>query len=477
MTAAHWGHGPVNKLRGSCNIGIPTAATVGSMKGCGMRRLFMVLAAVILIATQFTGVPVGAASSFAAPAFQTQWQAGEAIAPNFWGPLAAAHDGTQEPYKEASAGSRLVQYFDKARMELTNPATGVVTNGLLATELVKGQIQVGNDAFQTSSPPIISVAGDIDNPGPTYAGLASKGKTLFDAAPKQTGNATQATASATGDVTANPIPGSPALIFATFDDTTKHNLPQAFADYRARAGLTTIGLALCEPFVSNVRVAGAQKQVMIQVFERRVLTYTATNPAAYQVEMGNIGQHYFQWRYGIAPPPPSPVAAVAAPTRTVVPAPTQAPITPTGYQTWTDITGLISVRYPIIWRYDPSVAKGRDEILGLSSLSLPAIVTLSTSPVDGRSLSEYTKFAADAARTFLNNAVPSSPRSLTLDGEPALLVAVAGNDPRSGRLTTVIYTVVFHRGQRYEFLAIGSGDSGDLGDAFGALLAGVTFPA
>ena len=29
-----------------------------------------------------------------------------------------------------------------------------------------------------------------------------------------------------------------------------------------------------------------------------MLTYTASNPVAFKVEMGNIGQHYFQWRYG-----------------------------------------------------------------------------------------------------------------------------------------------------------------------------------
>jgi hypothetical protein len=31
-----------------------------------------------------------------------------------------------------------------------------------------------------------------------------------------------------------------------------------------------------------------------------VLTYTASNPAAFQVEMGNIGAHYSQWRSGDA---------------------------------------------------------------------------------------------------------------------------------------------------------------------------------
>ena len=46
-----------------------------------------------------------------------------------------------------------------------------------------------------------------------------------------------------------------------------------------------------------MKVAGQQRTVLIQVFERRVLTYTAANQPAFQVEMGNIGQHYYRWRY------------------------------------------------------------------------------------------------------------------------------------------------------------------------------------
>ena len=81
-----------------------------------------------------------AASAFAVPAFETQWGAGEAVAPNFWGPLPLAHEGQAEPYVSGryngSGGQRLVQYFDKARMELTDPGTGTVTNGLLAVEMI-----------------------------------------------------------------------------------------------------------------------------------------------------------------------------------------------------------------------------------------------------------------------------------------------------------------------------------------------------
>ncbi len=39
------------------------------------------------------------------------------------------------------------------------------------------------------------------------------------------------------------------------------------------------------------------QNVMIQAYERRVLTYVPTNPPTFQVEMGNIGQHYYDWRY------------------------------------------------------------------------------------------------------------------------------------------------------------------------------------
>ena len=171
--------------------------------------------------------PIAAASSFADPAFQTQWQQGEAITPNFWGPLATAGPAQQEPYQEAQGGQRLVQYFDKGRMELTN---GAVTNGLLATDLVMGQIQVGNTAFQHKDPPNIPIAGDPDNPGPTYAMLASgKNRGLFDPAPQQTGNHTQAGLSPAGAITVSDTGATDANTFAVYDEVTKHNVPRAFA--------------------------------------------------------------------------------------------------------------------------------------------------------------------------------------------------------------------------------------------------------
>jgi hypothetical protein len=37
--------------------------------------------------------------------------------------------------------------------------------------------------------------------------------------------------------------------------------------------------------------------VLIQAFERRVLTYTPDNTPEFRVEMGNIGLHYKTWRH------------------------------------------------------------------------------------------------------------------------------------------------------------------------------------
>jgi hypothetical protein len=257
----------------------------------------LVISGMLLLTPALLLFQVNAASGFANPAFQSQWQQGEAITPNFWGPLALAHDGQNEPYVEAPGGQRLVQYFDKARMELTNPSTGTVTNGLLAVELITGRLQAGDNTFQPFPPAAIPVAGDPNNAGPTYAQIGASG--LTTAAASAVGQPTIRALSSTGAAGSFAAGGSDAnATIATFDATTQHNVPKAFNDYRNKAGLLTIGLAIAEPFWANgVLVGGQPKDVLVQAFERRVLTYTPSNPDAFKVEFGNIGQHYYTWRY------------------------------------------------------------------------------------------------------------------------------------------------------------------------------------
>ncbi len=116
---------------------------------------------------------------------------------------------------------------------------------------------------------------------------------------------------------------------ARYDDLTQHNVPAAFAAYRDRAGLGTIGYAIIEPFWSPVRVGGVTKQVLIGAFERRVLTYTPDNDPTYKVEMGNAGQHYYQWRY-ITNAGGGMSGGMPATMPTVMPSVTPMPTTPTG---------------------------------------------------------------------------------------------------------------------------------------------------
>jgi hypothetical protein len=58
------------------------------------------------------------------------------------------------------------------------------------------------------------------------------------------------------------------------------------------------GLPVTEAYWARIDVGGVEHLVLIQAFERRVLTYTPDNPAGWRVEAGNVGLHYYSWRYG-----------------------------------------------------------------------------------------------------------------------------------------------------------------------------------
>ncbi|HYI15383.1 MAG TPA: hypothetical protein VEX37_08330, partial [Thermomicrobiales bacterium] len=68
------------------------------------------------------------------------------------------------------------------------------------------------------------------------------------------------------------------------------------------------GLPITEAYWATVKVGGTPRDVLLQCFERRCLTYTPGNDPAWQVEAGNVGQHYYRWRYPDANPGPSPLA-------------------------------------------------------------------------------------------------------------------------------------------------------------------------
>ncbi|CAA9352698.1 MAG: hypothetical protein AVDCRST_MAG93-7194, partial [uncultured Chloroflexia bacterium] len=91
---------------------------------------------------------------------------------------------------------------------------------------------------------------------------------------------------------------------AEFNNELGHNIPNVFQSYLASMPLPWVfvmGYPITEPYWTRATVGGQTKDVLVQLYERRTLTYTPSNQEAFRVEMGNVGQHYYRWRYGAAP--------------------------------------------------------------------------------------------------------------------------------------------------------------------------------
>lgn len=417
------------------------------------RVRFAIVTAVLIGVLSLSSV--AQAASFANPAFQQQWNTGEAVTANFWGPLSTAKDGQQEPYKEATGGQRLVQYFDKGRMELTNSA---VTSGLLATELVKGQIQVGDSSFQAKAAPAIAIAGDPSTTGATYAALGTTAAALLQPAQAKIGITSFDTIQDDGSIRSVAISPSAATNISVFDDVTKHNVPSAFAQYRDKAGLLTIGYAITEPFNTSVNIAGQKRFVMAQVFERRVLTYTASNDPAFQVEMGNIGQHYFTWRYtgGTATTPP-PAATTTSPTG--------------GTQT-INVASAVAFRYPSTWKYDPSSATATSTALDGPTPTLKLFVQNfdQTDPI-GTVIATQTQLAHKIAAGGITSEATTDQQ---IGGEPGKVYTFSGARADKSPVSGLI-AVVFHKGREYDFSFLANTAPLPNMDDITGILATVTF--
>ncbi|MDQ6604742.1 MAG: hypothetical protein M3176_10910 [Chloroflexota bacterium] len=256
----------------------------------GSFRAFVLMCFAIILGSH-APVGVSAAQNFADPRFASVWRADEGKAPNFWGPLGVASDGIQEPY---NGSTRLVQYFDKGRMEVTN---GQVTFGLLATQMVTGDRQQGDQSFRHAPPSLIKIAGDADGLGPSYRTIAENRAQLLAPRDPKPGQEIGLLFDKGNTLIASPNPANPGgpIANGAYDSTTQHNVLAAFADYRGKVGMGAIGFAISEPFAAYFTVGGVERPIAVQVFERRVLTYTEGNPPDFRVEMGNIGRHFFDW--------------------------------------------------------------------------------------------------------------------------------------------------------------------------------------
>ncbi|RIK45367.1 MAG: hypothetical protein DCC58_06625 [Chloroflexi bacterium] len=285
-----------------------------------MGRRVALVASVLLLAA-FTRA---AAAPPANDAFQRTWARTDKPVADLvvsrtwmWGPDAFTGPLT-EPYAEGPNGSRTVQYFDKSRMEITHPdapddGLWYVTNGLLVVELMTGEMQVGDAAFQQRLPSQANVAGDADDPtGPGYHTMAM----VRDAAPLADGELITWRIARDGSLTHDPT-------LAVYDVRAAHRVIVPWIDHQVASpfwafmnssGLVyeggqyvtaplfvdpfyATGYPVTEAYWANVKVGGVYRDVLLQCFERRCLTYTPGNPPGWQVEAGNVGQHYHYWRY------------------------------------------------------------------------------------------------------------------------------------------------------------------------------------
>jgi hypothetical protein len=212
-----------------------------------------------------------------------------------------------ENYAESPGSQRNVWYFDKARLEINRPSADAksdwyVTSGLLPKELMSNKIQVGDNNFIAGPGAAqVAVAGDVNNNpnAPTYQTFSKVASLNNDRrAVNRVGQAVQETLNVSGQVSQQKPPV--AVNYSYYEPTLGHNIPDVFMEsfkMLPREWLFIVGLPLSEPYWTKVKVNGVERDVLVQAFERRVLTYTPTNPAQWRVEMGNVGLHYRLWRY------------------------------------------------------------------------------------------------------------------------------------------------------------------------------------
>ncbi|MEO8285754.1 MAG: hypothetical protein ABI670_04915 [Chloroflexota bacterium] len=229
---------------------------------------------------------------------------GQVQRPFLWGPT-AIFSGT-EPYAESEGGQQKVVYFDKGRMDLPNanpsqPSRYVVVPGTLARELVTGQIAVGSAQFESRQPADVLVAGDnSDADAPTYATFNKLGAgTDAGKAADRTGQPVDATLSRDGTIRSDMDLGALAKVGA-FVPETGHNVPDVFLNYFKSQSWDWIyiaGYPISEPYWARVQIGGEPRAVLVQVFERRTVTFDPAAPDGYKVQFGNVGRQYYDWRY------------------------------------------------------------------------------------------------------------------------------------------------------------------------------------
>ena len=263
--------------------------------------------------------PVAAPS--AAVAFQRAWERTDSptvrgVRPYLWGPQALLPI-VSEPLAGVT-GPRSVVYWDKGRMEINDAKAPYdayyVSNGRLVAEMVTGRLQIGlkPDQFADRGPAQLPFGDLDDTTGPTFASFGGR----LNDPPLAVGAPVAQMIDRAGALSATDAGGVTCGVVVA---ATKHCIAAPFIAYLDQSGpllnasrVTTgkvfdppyylTGLPIAEPYWITVQAGGKPTRVLIQLFERRTLTYNPANPADARVEMGNVGLEYYHWRYDAVMP-------------------------------------------------------------------------------------------------------------------------------------------------------------------------------
>lgn len=294
--------------------------TRGQRAACIALLLLCVLATGIPYANVARVAPLdmstnAAPTGFASPLFQELWErtdgpvaSGQIARSWLWGPQPGQH------LQETNAQGHIVdtQYFDKARMEINPAVTDPtspwrVTTGLLVSEMA------GLTGSTLGKPAVLTVAGDNAPSNPQYSDFFPG---LLKSAPDATGQVASLVLTERGKLQES---APSTLKYSAYVSATGHNIPDVFWKFlnsndplQAAGGevatgrifdwVYIMGYPISEPYWATLVIDGKPQLTLLQLFQRRVLTYVPSFPSGWQVQMGNAGQTYYQWRYGASKP-------------------------------------------------------------------------------------------------------------------------------------------------------------------------------
>ena len=245
----------------------------------------------------------------------------------FGGPVLEQYAGAA-----AQPQGRMVQYWDKGRLERQNDGKGgfLFTVGKLGWELLTGKVDLGGGQTTDLGPAQIPLVGPlrVDDVAATARAAAQLPPSKL--APTYA-DAQREAAQRTLDYRGAPVnwkllPGGTIEQFtppttvrlANYDQESGHNVADVFAAWYGKTfnssldddpthTLTNLlrgkldglepGRPLTDPFWVAVTIDGTDRLVLVQVFERWTMTYAPENPTGWQIELGNVGLHYYEWRY------------------------------------------------------------------------------------------------------------------------------------------------------------------------------------